>query len=304
MKGKRKMTGSRLAKFIGMAIVLSYCGALAATEGAGEAPEAAATPTATLIVRGDRLFVPARVNGVETRDALLDSGAELSLVDADFARRAGLATAGTETARGTGGEEEVTFAQGVNLEAAGIVLEDRTVAVLDLGDIASRLVGSPLTMIVGRELFDAARLAIDIEGASLAAVPRDLEPAGRRLAMQTHKGLQTIPVAVEGGEPVQADFDLGNGSEVLIGATYAERAGLLAPGRITGQKSGGGIGGEVVRDLLVLQELEVAGVTFRDVPAAIDRTGNAADVNVGVRILRHFRITTDFAENAVWLEPR
>ena len=62
-------------------------------------------------------------------------------------------------------------------------------------------------------------------------VPRELEPAGQRLPTQTHKGLQTIP-------------------------------------------------------------------------AAIDRTDNAADVNVGVRILRHFRITTDFAENAVWLEPR
>jgi hypothetical protein len=297
-----------MARIVGMAALLSCCASLAAGEAAAEpasaTPEATATPTAILIVRGDRLFVPARLNGVETRDALLDSGAELSLIDADFARRAGLATAGTETARGTGGEEEVTFAQGVTLEAGGIVLEDRTVAVLDLGDIAARLVGSPLTMIVGRELFDAARLAVDIEGASLAVVPRALEPTGQRLPMQTHKGLQTIPVAVEGAAPVQADFDLGNGSEVLIGAAYAERAGLLALGRVTDQKSGGGIGGEVVRDLVVLKELEVAGVIFRDVPAAIDRTDNAADVNIGVRILRHFRITTDFAENAVWLEPR
>ncbi len=91
---------------------------------------------------------------------------------------------------------------------------------------------------------------------------------------------------------------------MLIGAAYAERAGLLAPDRIVGQKSGGGIGGEVERDLVVLAELEVAGVSFRDVPAAIDRTDNAGDVNVGVRILRNFVITVDFAENAVWLEPR
>lgn len=299
---------SRMANSFGMAVLLSCCGSLAAGEAAAEATsaaaETAAVPLPTLIVRGDRLFVPVRLNGVETRDALLDSGAELSVVDVGFAQRAGLATAGTETARGTGGEEEVTLAQGVTLEAAGIVLEGRSVAVLGLGDIAARLVGSPLTMVVGRELFDAARLAIDIDGASLAVVPRGLEPAGRRLSMQTHSGLQTIPVVVEGGEPVQADFDLGNGSEVLIGAAYAERAGLLSAERITGQKTGGGIGGEVVQDLVVLKALEVAGVTFRDVPAAIDRTDNAADVNVGVRILRHFRITTDFADNAVWLERR
>jgi hypothetical protein len=198
----------------------------------------------------------------------------------------------------------VTFAQGVTLEAAGVRLEDRTVAVLDLGPIATRVVGWPLSLVVGRELFDAARLFIDIEAATLAVAPRDAEPAGQRLPMQTHKGLQTIPVSVEGGEPVQADFDLGNGNEVLVGAAYAERAGLLAPERIVGQKAGGGIGGEVLRDLVLLKELEVAGVIFRDVPAAIDRTDNAADVNIGVRILRRFRITADFSENAVWLEPR
>lgn len=284
------------------ALAIAWCGgALAAGEIVTGSPEVA---SATLIVRGDRLFIPARLNGIETRDALLDSGAELSLVDQAFAQQAGLVTAGTETARGTGGEEEVTFAQGVTIEAVGIRLENRPVAVLDLGDIATRLVGSPVTMIVGRELFDAARLAIDIENGTIAAVGRDQVPVGLQLTMDTHNALQTIPVAVEGGAPVQAEFDLGNGSEVLIGAAYAERAGLLAPDRIVGQKSGGGIGGEVERDLVVLAELEVAGVTFRDVPAAIDRTDNAGDVNVGVRILRNFGITVDFAENAVWLEPR
>ena len=284
------------------ALAIAWCGgALAAGETVTGSPEVA---SATLIVRGDRLFIPARLNGIETRDALLDSGAELSLVDQAFAQQAGLVTAGTETARGTGGEEEVTFAQGVTIEAVGIRLENRPVAVLDLGDIATRLVGSPVTMIVGRELFDAARLAIDIENGTIAAVGRDQVPVGLQLTMDTHNALQTIPVAVEGGAPVQAEFDLGNGSEVLIGAAYAERAGLLAPDRIVGQKSGGGIGGEVERDLVVLAELEVAGVSFRDVPAAIDRTDNAGDVNVGVRILRNFGITVDFAENAVWLEPR
>ncbi|MGD2128190.1 MAG: pepsin/retropepsin-like aspartic protease family protein [Lysobacterales bacterium] len=259
----------------------------------------------SLSVRGDRLFIPVSVNGHETRDALLDSGAELSLVDQAFAHEAELVTMGSETARGTGGgEEEVSFAHGVNVEAAGLLLENLTVAVMDLSGIAERLVGSPVAMILGRELFDSARLAIDIEGGTLAVVDRDSEPSGVRLPTETHMGIQTIPVTVEGLPAVQADFDLGNGSEVLVGAAFAERAGLLAPERIVGQKTGGGIGGEVVRDRVVLKELQLAGIRFVDVPAVIDRNDNAADLNVGVRILRHFRITTDFEQNAVWLEPR
>ena len=268
------------------------------------APPSEVVSTPTLIVRGDRLFVAARINGVETTDALLDSGAEMSFLDKSFAEQVGLVTAGSETARGTGGEEEVTFAEGVTIEAAGLTLENQTVAVLDLSDISSRVVGYPVSIVVGREIFDAARLKIDIEASSIEVIARDADPVGVMLPMETHKGLQTIPASVEGGEPVQADFDLGNGNDVLIGADYAERVGLSAPERIVGQKAGGGIGGEVMRDMIVLRELEIAGVTFHDVPAAIDRTDTAADLNVGVRILRKFVITTDFSQSAVWLQER
>jgi len=268
------------------------------------APPSEVVSTPTLIVRGDRLFVAARINGVETSDALLDSGAEMSFLDKSFAEQVGLVTAGSETARGTGGEEEVTFAEGVTIEAAGLTLENQTVAVLDLSDISSRVVGYPVSIVVGREIFDAARLKIDIEASSIEVIARDADPVGVMLPMETHKGLQTIPASVEGGEPVQADFDLGNGNDVLIGADYAERVGLSAPERIVGQKAGGGIGGEVMRDMIVLRELEIAGVTFHDVPAAIDRTDTAADLNVGVRILRKFVITTDFSQSAVWLQER
>jgi predicted aspartyl protease len=257
----------------------------------------------SLIVRGDRLFVPARINGREV-EALLDSGAELTIVDRAYAAEIGLATAGAETARGTGGETEATFAENATIEAAGVVLEDRTIAVLDLTDIAARLIGAPLGMIVGRELFDAARLEIDIEQGVIHSIDRGAQPRGIKLAMETHRGLQTIPVAIEGRVPVQADFDLGNGSEVLIGADYAARAGLLEPGRVVAQKPGGGIGGEVLRDIVVLDTLEVAGKTFTDVEAAIDRTPSAADANVGIDILRNFALTIDFAENAVWLDAR
>jgi hypothetical protein len=278
-------------------------GALLGAPSLAQPPAALASDAQRLIVRDHRLFVSARINGRES-EALVDSGAELTLVDRAYAAEIGLMTAGAETARGTGGEAEATFAESVTIEAAGVVLEDRTIAVLDLGDIAARLIGAPLAMIVGRELFDAARLEVDVERGTIRSVARDHEPAGVELEMQTHRGLQTIPVAIEGRLPVQADFDLGNGSEVLIGADYALRAGLLGPGRIVAQRPGGGIGGEVLRDIVVLETLEVAGTVFEDVEAAIDRTPTAADANVGVAVLRNFVLTIDFAGNAVWLAAR
>lgn len=37
---------------------------------------------------------------------------------------------------------------------------------------------------------------------------------------------------------------------------------------------------------------------------AVDPQTSASDVNAGVSLLRHFRIATDYASHAVWLQPR
>jgi hypothetical protein len=40
------------------------------------------------------------------------------------------------------------------------------------------------------------------------------------------------------------------------------------------------------------------------VPAAIDASATAADLNIGTSILREFIITTDFRDKAIWLATR
>lgn len=254
-----------------------------------------------LRVSGNRLFLPIEINGERT-EALLDSGAEMTLVDAEFAERIALPTAGSETARGTGGEQEVSFAEGVDIAAIGFELDKRTVAVLDLSDIALRLVGEALPVVLGRDLFDAGRIYLDIEGGRICRADDTAAPAGERLPLVPHAGIMQMPVQIE-GVPASADFDLGNGNEVLIGQAFAGQHGLLAAERIVGTKAGGGIGGEVTRELVRLESLEIAGSAFPDVVAAIDRSETAAEANVGVGILRNFRMTVDFPAKALWLEP-
>jgi predicted aspartyl protease len=256
---------------------------------------------AALTVHGDRLFVPARINGVET-EAVLDSAAEATVLDDGFAKRVGAGQGKAVTARGSGGKAEAQLVEHVRVEAVGVALPDVTVAVIDLDDVGKRLFGGPLDAIVGRELFDATRLAIDIEGGTIRTVPAAAGPRGVRLPLRTFHGIETVPVSVEGGRPVQAEFDLGNGSDMLIGKAYAVRTGLIGRAHATAQ--GGGIGGAVHRKIVTLKSVRIAGLTFRNVRAAIDEQSNAADANIGVRLLRRFRITTDFARKAVWLEPR
>jgi hypothetical protein len=249
-----------------------------------------------LVFDNGRLFVQAKVNGTAT-EALLDSAAEASIVDAKLAAAAKLPEGQEIKIRGSGGEAKARIVEGVTLELLGQKIPVEAVVVSDLSELSGRLIKRPTQMIFGREAFDALRLAIDIQGGSVALAAG--EAVGTKLPLTSHAGVESIPVTV-GTLSAQAEFDLGNGSEVMVSRAFAAKAGL----KVTGKKAGGGIGGELMRDTTVIPILTVAGVTFKDVPASIDDQSNAGDLNIGTSILRHYLITTDFKQRAVWLAPR
>ncbi len=270
------------------------------------APLASAAPVsqALTLTRGSRLMIDARING-QAVQALLDSAAEATILDRKFAQHLKLGRGQATTGQGSGQSSfEAALVNGVSIEALGLSLTDQTVAVADLSDVGQRLLKRRLDVILGRELFDAARLSIDIEARRIAVVTRGQDPAGVRLGLVTEHGVETIPVQVEEGAPVRATFDLGNGSHVLLSRSYAERLGLTSGGRISHTERGGGLGGETTRQVYTLRSIRIAGRAFSDVQAAIDPQPSASEVNIGVSLLRHFRITTDYAAHAAWLEPR
>ncbi|MBO9518250.1 MAG: aspartyl protease family protein [Porphyrobacter sp.] len=245
-----------------------------------------------------RVFVEARVNGVET-EVLLDSAAEATLIDPEFARLANISGGTAQTIRGSGGSTTAHIVEGVRIEVLDLELHPEAVVVTDLSELSKRLIKRPTNVVLGREVFDAARVRVDIGGRRVTVETRDAPPPGRELPLTAHAGVEALP-AVVGGQVVQAEFDLGNGSEVLISRALADKLGLQS----VGQKAGGGIGGELNRDLVVIPLLEVAGTEFRDVRAAIDDQSSANDLNIGTSILRHFLITADFRDRKIWLEPR
>jgi predicted aspartyl protease len=254
------------------------------------------------LVRGNRQLIETRVNG-HVVEALLDSAAEASFIDRAFARSVGLVDTESVQAKGSGEKNfAVPLAKGVKLSAAGITLRDQTIAISDLADVGQRLLGQPLQMILGRELFDAARLRIDIARRELQVLSDAAEPRGVRFQLTTVNGIEVFPVRVE-GEDVLAALDTGNGSQVLVGAKYAQRRGFLGDGRPVTQEKGGGLGGETLRSIVPLRSLEIAGLTLTNVPGAIDEGDSATDLNVGMSVLRYFVITTDFRQHALWLEP-
>jgi predicted aspartyl protease len=243
-----------------------------------------------------RLFINAEVNGVPT-EALLDSGAEATLIDERFADKANLPEGTAQKLRGSGGGTTTAhIIEGLTIKALGVELHPDAAVVTDLADLSTRLIKRPTAVVVGRELFDAARLRIDIGAGRIASVPKTAIPRGKRLALTAHAGIESIHVLAD-GRKAQAEFDLGNGSDVLISRAFANKLGL----KVIGSRAGGGIGGAVQRDLVTIGSLDMAGARFRNVTAAIDDQSSADDLNVGTAVLKHFVITTDFAARSVWL---
>src|SRR5882672_5479330 len=117
---------------------LLTCGALIG------APAACA---AALKVHNNRLFVPVTINGVAA-EALLDSAAEMTLVDPQLAAQLKLVADGGDTAQGSGGSTPVRFAKDVSIDAAGVKLDHVTVALLDMTDLSRRLVATDLKIIL------------------------------------------------------------------------------------------------------------------------------------------------------------
>lgn len=249
-----------------------------------------------LVVENGRLFIAAKINGVAS-EALLDSGAEASLVDPGLAKAARLRDGQPIKIKGSGGTADAQIVGDVTIEALGVKIMPEVVVVTDLGDLSQRLLKRPTRMIVGRELFDSARLALDLRAGTIGVADATVTPRGRRVALTGRAGIEAIPAAVNGAR-VLAEFDLGNGSNVLISRALAQRLRL----RVVGRRPGGGIGGAVDRDLVRIKQLTVAGVAFRNVVAAIDDQPNSAPVNIGSSILKNFRIVTDFKRRVVWLD--
>lgn len=245
----------------------------------------------------DRIYIPVEVNGRST-DALLDSAAEGSILDPSTSKAVGLGEGEAVELKGSGGTQIAHFVSGVTVRALGGELKDREMVVSDLSGISKRLAGRTVNMILGRELFDAARIRIDYAAKDVRTLPADAKIDGVRLPLAEDHGVEAFPLTI-GGHDAKVEFDTGNGSGPLISRALATELGL----KPIGKKKGGGLGKEIERDLVELPAFTLAGRHYKKVVAAVDDQPTAADLNFGASILKDFIVTADFKGRALYLAP-
>ena len=271
------------------------------------APAATYAPNAQAIpfelFRGTRIFLEGTINGQPAR-MMLDSGASSTVINMSFARRIGLEQTQAVPIRGVGGFQPGAIASGVTVQAGSFRAADATVLMLDLDVIAGHI-GRPIDVILGMEAFRSGIVDIDFPGRRINFRPAEgfTPPAGAvALPVDMADRRHTIPVSVNGGPPMRADIDLGNGSALML-ARSAWEGSAIANLRYA-EASAGGVGGMVPTRMTTIPTVSVAGHTFQSVPATLNMRAEAlpdSGANIGIDLLQRFRLLFDYGRHTLYM---
>ena len=243
-------------------------------------------------------IVAARVMGL-TIPALLDSGAQSSVIDRGLAARLGLtatALAPLIIAFGVSGAPQLGRTARLDVGLGGLTLQGLHAAVFDLAPITVAS-GRPFGLILGQDVLKAMIADIDFPGGRLAlraSIGHAPPPGARAIPVRSNGRELLAPVTVEAAT-LEAVIDTGATVALALSADKARASGLLAGRRIDWMPSitfGGASQDRVVE----VDSVSFAGETRRDVRVAIYTPSRAAplpDALIGVDAFAHQRAILD-----------
>ena len=258
------------------------------------------------------LFVNARVNGQDAGLFLLDTGSTLNIIGQGVAARLHLPSSGRGTVIGIGGEERFTYRRIQSLSVAGLDLEHRVLASLNLHRF-TRPLGVPVNGVLGCRAFQSLPITIDYESATLTIHrpgsfrgPVDV-PA---VPLVSYAGLPSVEAEVGKAHRVWLVLDTGAHVHVTLPLSCARKWPDIVAVAATGPRRSIGVGGRVGGMHAWLSSLRIFGCDLSGVPVTFDASGpeegGAEPVigRVGNGLLKSFILTLAPQEGLVWAQPR
>jgi predicted aspartyl protease len=203
--------------------------------------------------------------------ALIDSGAQYSVIDRDLFQALGLTSAFDMpvVAYGVGGQPQVGKGATLALTLGGLELSGLRAAILDLGPLADRPgLGAPL--ILGQDVLGALVLDIDVPAERLSLHrPADhvLPPEVTPVPVRRSRGGLFTELTVE-GSTVEAIVDTGASALLALSREAAGCAGLL-DGRPARRGSSVVLGGVIGAEIVQARTLTFGDQLYRRVDAPI-----------------------------------
>jgi hypothetical protein len=241
---------------------------------------------------GQVILVPARING---QDAVvrLSNSCDASSIDKAFASSIGIQVAPDSPGSAT---------VGMQVEIGSLSLHAVKTAISDLPD--PKTYGQA---VLCNDLFANAVVDIDFENHRVAfRDPTHFAQPDRSFFLRlTHTSdIRTVPLYIEGIEPVQAEFFLASSFGVAVYKTYSERRSLLE-NRPTSARLGPG-NPPALEPLTTLHEIIFAGVALPQVPALVwpdSKTTPTASAFIGLGVVSRFHLIIDSSHDALYATP-
>lgn len=240
--------------------------------------------------------------------AILDSGAEQTIVDSRLAQNLQLKPVGTTWFSDRRSVNDVSIVE-LSATFGALCVEGLEAAVVDLAPL-SAMTGLEIGLILGREVFEAAVVDIDFNKELIAfAEPSDFEaPAGAAVTPLKRSDAgrgRVVEVQVDDHRRAQFEFDLGSANALAVQHGWWTASGIAA-GRPVSNSLIGGTGGIREVALISLPSISVAGHVLHDVDCLLEpprgaleeRLGNGV---IGMPVWSSFRVITDYSRDLLYL---
>lgn len=241
-------------------------------------------------------------------DIILDSGAGSTVVDRALADHLRLPMSGAVNAIGASGTTDGVRVGGFTLAFSGFSVDYPEASAVALDLSGSGIVGTPLAVVLGRDIFESAIVDLDLPGERIAfSRPEHFRPPSGVVSLPLrpdNKQLRWLEVSIAGQGLVPATFDLGSGLALEVSGEFAHERRLL-DGRQTSTWMAYGVEGIAPYTIATLPSLRVGGATLPNVPVAVTESWQDPHTPavVGMPVWRRFRVITDYAHDRLWLMP-
>jgi hypothetical protein len=258
---------------------------------------------------GKNIFIPARINGHETK-VLLVTGLPVSDIDNTFAASIGLRLESTSRSSSPAERRPAKLVNGLTIRIGNLTLRNTSASVVSLTALSDHI-GHALPFMLGDDAFNG--LAVDIDFAhhriAFSDPAHQIKPEGAiEVPLTRIEDTPLVPVSIEGAAPAEFEMGIGNAGDILVYQSYYEPHKLLQ-GRRLSKRLGIGSGGIVPEPTGVLKRAEFAGFTFTDMPAAFvpsSVAGTRSDViagDLGLPVLARFRLIIDYPHGRLYAIP-
>jgi predicted aspartyl protease len=255
-----------------------------------------------------QIYLPVTIDG-QTVEALLDSGAAVSVIDGRTAERLGMSATERMVISGAAGEAPAAVIGAATIRIGNQTLPASRLVVTDLRAVAARS-GRPIAMVLGKDAFDDLIVDVDAPGRRIAfRQPEGFTPpeGAVELPLRRLGDLRTTRIMVEGGGPLELLVDLGLAFSLELGPEAARRSGVLDGRPASHFSQGVALGGSFSGDYTTAHSVALGGYEVPEVPIVVRDTPQAQryhlDGVLGLELLSRFRMVFDYPHDRLFLIP-